>query len=117
MVTAQDVVFTKSYWFPALTLAEAMNLHSQVARTIFFDTAVQGGLRRILSQTNSQVPRNLVGERAYLETFLNNRVDYLNTLADKFELSGNTVQAQMLRNSAAGRVGKLQQLLAESDLR
>ena len=116
MKTVQDEVFAANYYVPAMAKAESIGLATPLATAIFYDTAVQGGLNRIISRTENLLADQKVDEATYLRTFLLERRAYLNEVAETKFLAGKLTQASMLSNSAQHRVGALLELLASGNL-
>lgn len=117
MAAAEQQVFTRRYWVPAVRAANTLGFHSSDTQRIFFDTLVQGGFQTILRHTLNRTGASPGSEREFQQRFLENRRTYLNRVAESRRLAGRIADADMLQSSAQHRVGALLELLPDSHTR
>lgn len=109
MTQAQDSVFSRRYWEPAVEAVRTHGLSSPEAYVVFYDTKVQGGFQEIARQTGSR--RGAESEQRYLQRFLIYRREYLLALARRRRQQGDAQSARLLEGSARNRIGALLELI------
>ncbi len=117
MNQAQDNIFDQDFYQPAIQQAKQNGLQTPLGLSALYDTNIQGGMYQLIPQTNEKVGKIGAGvnEPTWIATFLDLREVRLNTLADRSEAKGNSVNAQALRKSTY-RVVELRNLLMAGNL-
>jgi len=108
MVQAQDEVFARNFYQPAVEHARRRGLRSPLGLANVYDTRIQGGLSIVAEATESRLGGSGVGkvglngvidEEMWIRTFLDEREARLHRLADRAEANGQAAQANALRIS------------------
>lgn len=81
MKNAQLQVAKEGFWDPAASKASNLGLSSNLAKSIFFDTNVQGGLNKICARTQNRLAGQTLNEQQFLDVFLQERTKYLEKVA------------------------------------
>lgn len=119
MSEAQDVVFDRDYYQPAVQKALEYHICTPLGLACLYDTAIQGGLASVLqamtTSAGGPVGTGGMSEKAWLAAFLDEREAFLNGVADRDEAQGDHMSATMLRNSTF-RVQELRRLLQADHL-
>ena len=85
MQAAQDVVFARWYYQPAIEQAIALHLRTPLALACLYDAGVQGGRDHILARLGSQVP---LDEARWIGQFLTEREKWLVEAANSAAAKG-----------------------------
>lgn len=118
MAQAQDDVFEKVYYQPAIDHANRVGVHSPLGLACLYDTKVQGGLEIVSNLVADRLGATIIGqigingqvdEASWIKTFLEEREARLNRLANIAAAEGRPMQAQALRISVF-RVQELRKL-------
>lgn len=108
MVQAQDEVFARNFYAPAVEHARRRGVRSPLGLANVYDTHIQGGLTIVAEAAESRLGGSGVGkvglngvidEAAWIRTFLDEREARLRRLADRAEANGQAAQANALRIS------------------
>ena len=119
MSSAQDAVFDREYYQPVVDFAQQLGLTAPLSLACLYDAQVQGGLSQLIHETNDTLggtgvgrmgARGLIGEEAWLRTFLDKREARLWHLAGDYAAVGQADTADALRKSTL-RVQALRRLL------
>lgn len=79
MRAAQEAVFDRDYLAPAIRACEAASFVEPISLAIVYDAHIQGGWVRCRDYTNAR-HTGPVGERRWIEDYLEERVEYLSGL-------------------------------------
>jgi hypothetical protein len=123
MHEAQDAVFAKRFYQPAVDQARRHRVRSPLGLACLYDTAVQGGLLDVLAAVTERLggvvgetsSAGTIDEATWLNIFLDERQKRLRRLADRFATAGDRVNAEALQISTF-RVVELRNLLQAGNL-
>jgi chitosanase len=119
MSEAQDDVFDKSFYQPAIAAAQEYNVGSPLGLAALYDTQIQGGLYivlpRVTERLGGKIGQNGITETQWIAAFLDLREERLYRLADQFDAKGDAGTANALRISTY-RVKEHRKLLQAGNL-
>ena len=104
MGQAQEEVFDKLYWKPAMQAADKAGITSPLGCALLTDTAVNSGpenLNTILSRSQAKLEGKEYTEQEFLQTFADERTKFILTAAKNKDAQGNHGNADMLRHVAS----------------
>ncbi|HEY7160354.1 MAG TPA: chitosanase [Acidobacteriota bacterium] len=104
MAQAQDEVFDKLYWKPAMQSAEKAGITSPLGCALLTDTTVNSGpdnTNIILNRTQAKLEGKEYTEQEFLQTFADERTKFLLTAAKNKEANGKQNDADMLKHVAS----------------
>lgn len=104
MVEAQDEVFDKFYYQPAITKAQQCALSSPLGLAVIYDIRIQGGWSQVLALLTARLGNNVVGqnginEEQWISVFLAERETWLYEIANNADARGDTATGNALRIS------------------
>lgn len=107
MKVAQDKVFFKNYWKPAVDQAGNYGIQSPLGYALLYDTNTQGGMEAVTNRAigvcggmiGEEVNGKTISEAEFLLAYVDEREKRLNEIADANEKKGKLKKAEMLRNS------------------
>ncbi len=104
MVEAQDRIFDRYFYQPAVEKARQLNVRSPLGLAIVYDNRIQGGLTTVQNAVIARLGGNIIGqnnleEDEWIAVSLDEREAYLNRIADRAEAEGRTSDANALRIS------------------
>lgn len=104
MLEAQDRIFDKYFFQPAVEKAQQLNILSPLGLTVIYDNRIQGGLTTVQNAVIARLGGNIIGQSGleeddWIAVSLEEREAYLNRIADRAEADGRTADANALRIS------------------
>jgi hypothetical protein len=114
MLDAQDSIFDKYYYQPAIAKALQCALSSPLGLAIVYDIRIQGGWQQVLDRLTVRLGGSVVGqngitEEQWISGFLEEREAWLNEIANNADARGDTATGNALRISTF-RVRELRNL-------
>jgi hypothetical protein len=104
MGQAQEEVFDKLYWKPAMQSAEKAGVTSPLGCALLTDTCVNSGpenLNTILNRTQAKLDGKEYTEQEFLQTFADERTNFILTAAKNKDAQGKHGDAEMLNHVAS----------------
>jgi hypothetical protein len=104
MSAAQDAVFDRFYYQPAISKARQCNLTSPLGLAVTYDTRIQGGWTQVLERLAARLGGSVVGqngitEERWIAVFLEEREAWLYEIANHADANGDAASANALRIS------------------
>jgi len=105
MAAAQNEIFGRNYWNPVVERLKTYNLKTPLAASLLYDTAIHGGIAQILNRVSADTAGKNVTEEQFLNAFLNERKEFLDTLILKKQKQKDYKAAHTYENSRDTRIG------------
>ncbi|KAF0106463.1 MAG: chitosanase [Anaerolineaceae bacterium] len=116
MTDAQDAVFDRFYYQPAISKVQQCHLASPLGLAVAYDTRIQGGWLQVLNRLAARLGGSVVGQNGieedrWIAVYLEEREAWLYEIAQRAENNGDPSSANALRISTF-RVRELKTLAA-----